>query len=281
MEPYSDELEAPLDIPEADFVDATGKPLLQQSFTDTLINTEVLLQAGDSAAIAKVMRRCVDNVGKVVGNYDVNLLLNRMMYECKFGDGTTIAYAANTIASNIYQESDADGHSSLLIYHIIDHKRSGNAISMEEKYYKTASGPNCMRQTTKGWKHLVQWHDTLRQWIDLKILKESNPIQVAEYATSCDIAEHPAFTWWVLYVLQKRDVIVSTVNSRVQKCPHKYGIERPCLVRDAVDLDRKNGNMFWADALTKEMGNVCVHLKFLGPMRNLSWMVQSLWSHCI
>jgi hypothetical protein len=220
LEPYSDS-EVPLDIPEADFVDATGKPLLQQSFTDTLINTEVLLTAGDSAAIAKVMRRCVDDEGKVMGNYDSNPLLNTMMYECEFGDGTTKAYAANTIASNIYQESDADGYSNLLLYHIIDHKRSGDATSMEDKYFKTANGTKRMRQTTKGWKLLVQWHDNSCQWIDLKILKESNPVQVAEYATSRDIHEYPAFAWSVPYVLRKRDVIVSAVHSRVLEgeCP--------------------------------------------------------------
>jgi hypothetical protein len=167
--------------------------------------------------------------------------------------------------SNIYQESNADGHSSLLLYHIIDHKRSGDAILMEDKYYKTASWTKRMQQTTKGWTLLVQWHDTLRQWIDLKILKESNPIQVAEYATSHDIHEHPAFAWWVLFVLQKCDVIVSAVNLRVWKRSHKYGIELPCLVRDAVDLDCRNGNMFWADALTNEMGNVCVAFEILGP----------------
>ena len=265
LEPYSDNSEVPLDIPEADFVDATGKPLLQQSFTDTLINTEVLLTAGDSAAIAKVMRRCVDDEGKVMGNYDLNPLLNMMMYECEFGDGTTKAYAANTIASNIYQESDADGYSNLLLYHIIDHKRSGDATSMEDKYFKTANGTKRMRQTTKGWKLLVQWHGNSRQWIDLKILKESNPVQVAEYATSRDIHEYPAFAWWVPYVLRKRDVIVSAVHSRVRKCSHKYGIELPTSVRDAIDLDRKNGNTFWADALTKEMGNVCVAFEILGP----------------
>ena len=74
LEPYYDEHEAPLDIPDADFVDATGKPLLQQSFTDTLINAEVLLQADNSAAIAKVMHRCVDDEGRAVGDYNENPL---------------------------------------------------------------------------------------------------------------------------------------------------------------------------------------------------------------
>ena len=101
FEPYYDEQETPLDILDADFVDATRKPLLQQLFTDTLINAEVLLQAEDSAAIAKVMQRCVDDKGRVVGDYNENPLLNTIMYECEFGDGTTKAYAANTIATNI------------------------------------------------------------------------------------------------------------------------------------------------------------------------------------
>ncbi len=58
-----------------------------------------------------------------------------------------------------------------------------------------------MRQTTQGWKFLVKWINGPHQWIDLKILKESNPVQVAEYVTARDIAEELAFAWWVPYVL--------------------------------------------------------------------------------
>ena len=91
-------------------------------FTDTLINAEVLLQADNSAAIAKVMWRSVDDEGRVVGDYNENPLLNMIIYECEISDGTTKAYAANTIPTNIYMESDADGHSILLLCHIVDHK---------------------------------------------------------------------------------------------------------------------------------------------------------------
>ena len=66
-----------------------------------------------------------------------NPLLNTIMYECEFGDGTTKAYAANTINANIYMESDTDGHSGLLLYHIVDHKKSGDATLMEDKYFVT------------------------------------------------------------------------------------------------------------------------------------------------
>ncbi len=95
-------------------------------------------------------------------------------------------------------------------------------------------------------------------------MKESNPVQVAEYATACNIAEEPAFAWWVPYVLRKRDVIVSAVNSRVKWTSHKYGIEVPTSVKNAIEVDCKNKNSLWADALKKEMGNVCVAFEILG-----------------
>ena len=84
---------------------------------------------------------------------------------------------------------------------------------MADKYITKTTGTRRMHQTTVGQKFYVEWADGSRQWIDLKILKESNPVQVAEYATSRNIGEEPAFAWWVPYVLQKRDVIISAVNS--------------------------------------------------------------------
>ncbi len=192
LEPYEDEVKT-LAIPEADFVDAFGKLILQQSFADTLIGDKVLLPHDDIHALATVMGRSVYLDGKVIRIHNENPLLNTMIYECEFPDGTTKAYAANTIALNIFMELDADGFSSAFMYHIVDHKRSGDAICMENKYFKTRSGTKCLRQTTVGWKLLVQWSDDSHQWIDLKILKESNPVQVTEYAKSRGIEGKPAF----------------------------------------------------------------------------------------
>jgi hypothetical protein len=45
---------------------------------------------------------------------------------------------------------------------------------------------------------------------------------------------------------------------------HKYGIEVPTSVKHAIEIDWKNKNTFWADALKKEMGNVCVAFEILG-----------------
>jgi hypothetical protein len=134
-------------------------------------------------------------------------------------------------------ELDADGYSSSLLYEIVDHKSSGEATKMADKYLLTKTGTKQMHQTTQSWKFLVQWTNGMCQWIDLKILKESNPAQVAEYVTARNIADKPAFAWWVPSILRKQDVIVSAVTTRVQKTSHKYGIELPSSVKHAIEID--------------------------------------------
>jgi hypothetical protein len=141
-----------------------------------MINAEVLLPNNDSAALAHVVKHVVGPDGKLIGEYNDNPLLNSLLYECKFDDGTVKEYAANTIVSNIFIESDEDGFLSSILYHTVDHTSSGEAFKMADKYFLTSTGTKCMRQTTQGWKFLVKWSNGLRQWIDLKLLKESNPV---------------------------------------------------------------------------------------------------------
>ncbi len=74
------------------------------------------------------------------------------------------------------------------------------------------------------------------------------------------INNEPAFIWWVPYVLKKLDQIISAVakrSARYLKRTHKFGIEVPKTVEEAIDLDHMNGNTFWTDAIGKEMTDVC------------------------
>jgi hypothetical protein len=80
--------------------------------------------------------------------------------------------------------------------------------------------------TTKGWKLLVSWKDGSSSWVPLKDLKDSFPVEVAEYAMVNKILEEPAFAWWAKHVLCKRNRIIKKVKSRLNRT-HKYGILLP------------------------------------------------------
>ena len=98
-------------------------------------------------------------------------------------------------------------------------------------------------------------------WEHLSDLKKSYPIEVAKYSIASNIAKEPAFAWWVLYILKKRDQIISAVNKQYLKKMHKFGMELPKDAEDAKRIDQENGNMFWQDATVKEMKNLKVAFK--------------------
>ena len=87
---------------------------------------------------------------------------------------------------------------------------------------------------------------------------------MAEYAVNNKIASEPAFAWWVSHVLKKRDRIIKTVKKRYWKRTHKYGIELPHSVEEALAIDARNNTDFWRKAIEKEMKNVRIALKVCG-----------------
>eukprot|EP00957_Ditylum_brightwellii_P152643 11618678-Ditylum_brightwellii.AAC.1 len=74
-------------------------------------------------------------------------------------------------------------------------------------------GTRKMRKTTVGWSLLVKWKDNSEPWISLKDMKESYPVETAEYAKARGIADKHVFRWWVLYTLRKCDVILAKVKA--------------------------------------------------------------------
>ena len=114
-----------------------------------------------------------------------------------------------------------------------------------------------------GWDLLVQWKDNTELWTELSVMKDSHPVEMAEFAMARGISDEPAFCWWVPYTLKKRDAIISAVNTRVRKVTHKYVIKILTGVEHAKELDRQNGNTMGMDALAKEMYNIGVAFKVL------------------
>ena len=108
----------------------------------------------------------------------------------------------------------------------------------------------------------------METWVDSKDMKEAHPIETAEFARARGINNEPAFAWWVLCTLWKRDIILSKVKARIRQTTHKHGIEIPKDAEHACRLDKLNGNAFWRDALKKEMLNISVAFEVLNEGKN-------------
>ena len=174
---------------------------------DALIGAEVRMpHIGDSdhGMMATVKRRKRDSDGRPIGVANRNPFYDSRLYDLEFEDGTVMEYRANVILENLMSQVDEEGRQYRLIDEIVDHRREADAIPVEEAFFTHTNGRKYRKKTTRGWKMLVQWKDGQTTWVPLAEMKETFPIETAEYAVARKISTEAAFAWWVPFVLKKR-----------------------------------------------------------------------------
>ena len=92
------------------------------------------------------------------------------------------------------------------------HNRYDISIAKVDIFIKSSSGNLHWKSTTCGWKILVGWKDGLVDWVPIKDLKQSNPIDLAEYAVENEISDESTFNWRVKDTLRHRYKIISKVK---------------------------------------------------------------------
>ena len=234
--------------------------------SDNYVDAQLMLPRGDTMAQGRVVKRRRDNDGNVVGRANANPILDTREYIVEFEDGAQAELTANAIAQNMYAQCDPEGNKYVLLDSLVDFRRSKSALTHADQKVTKQNGRTFLRRSTVGWQLCAQWKDGSTSWEKLSDLKESHPVETAEYAMSQGLEFEPAFNWWVPHVLKKREMIISLVRkreARYLKRKEKFGIAFPETVEEAYALDRKNGNTFWADAISKEMKNVKIDTKVI------------------
>ena len=248
---------------------------------DHYLSSEVLLTHNGKPTAAHVVRRSTNPEGRTMGKFHHNPLLNTRVYDVCFPDGVVEQYAANTIAMNILSQVDDNGHRHQLLSEIIDYRKDGKAVPIDQGFTKSKNGNHVRKKTTKGWYFLVRWTDDTSSWIRLIDLKHSNPLELADFVLSNQLQDEPAFAWWLPHCIKKRDQIIASIQARSKQTTHKYGIRVPRTVKEAYELDETNNNTYWRDAIRKEMQNVSVAFDFLPANHQLDADYKYLPCHLI
>ena len=158
-----------------------------------------------------------------------------------FDDGTIKEYFANIIAENLISLVGDEGRIHRFFSGIIDHRTDRKAVSKDDgAIIRNCRSP--MREPIKCWYIFVKWKDDSISWVHLKDLKQSNPLEVSEYAVANKLVSEPAFQWWVPTTVRRRDRIISKLNKRYMQHQQKCGIDLPKTVKEAYLFDAKNGN---------------------------------------
>ena len=169
---------------------------------DPYLNMELAINRGDEEGLhhARVKRRAIDDHGEPVGRANNNPILDSRQYEIEYLDGQIELMTANIITENLLSQVDEEGYKYLMIDEIEGHRKTSEAITKSDGTYTTRSGQQRAKRTTKGWEIRVKWKGGSSDWIALKDLKDSYPVQLADYARANDRVDEPAFKWWVPYL---------------------------------------------------------------------------------
>jgi Reverse transcriptase (RNA-dependent DNA polymerase) len=132
----------------------------------------------------------------------------------------------------------------------------------------------------------VEWNTETTSWERFRDMKLDYPLLTAKYIVDNNVvrsqrsdrtlqwAKHTLrdLTWTIRQITRLYDFYIND-NDEIRRAPcaqkggkkkkhnysvpvFKYGVEVPRSVRHALELDKKNGNTFWADAIKLEVGNL-------------------------
>ncbi len=109
------------------------------------------------------------------------------------------------------------------------------------------------RKATKGAEPCCELPDGTAQWLPLKVLKESKPASVAEYAEKMGLVGIPAFKWWAPRAPKKKKLTQRAIAARAHASKLKHGTAAPSGAGYAERLCTESKNELWAEATKKEM----------------------------
>ena len=134
-----------------------------------------------------------DDYGNAIGRTHRNPTLDMRQYKIELEDGMSDRIFANKIAANIYSQVDDEGREILKFKEILDHKSDETAVVMTD-LEEISDGHHKPSKTTRGWLINVEMADDSTHWVNLSDVKESNPIEMAEYTVSNEIDKEPVFS---------------------------------------------------------------------------------------
>jgi hypothetical protein len=191
VESFEEPLPETVEGPEVeDAVDSRG--------FDPIISAQVILPHGDGDMIANVLGRKRNSDGNFGAcRRHKNPILDSRVYDVEFLDGTREEIAYNILAEHLLSQVDEEGNQYQIFRELVDHRKDPKkAVDIADQYYMKG-GRRQKRKTTTCWDLQVEWRDGSTSWLPLKQLKETNPVEVAEYAKANKIDNEPAFDWWV------------------------------------------------------------------------------------
>ena len=146
---------------------------------------------------------------------------------------------------------DSEDYNYQVLTEVTDNKRDYRSITKLNGFIESIHGNLYLKRNTWWCKLLLEWKNESVYWVPLEELKQSSPIELAEYSVSNKISDEPSFRCWVKEALRRWDTIIFKVKSNYCPTSHNFGIQAPKTVKEAYEIDSQSGTDFQNKAISK------------------------------
>lgn len=154
-------------------------------YLDEYISTKVVIPGvtPDIEPVVAIIKGCKRNKnGDLIGSENSNPILDTRIYNLEFPDGRVEEYSMNIILENLMAQVDDEDYDLGIFKEIIDVCQDKNeAIPKRDNGFTYISGRKKPIINTKGWELLIKWSNNSTNWVPLATVKESFPVQCAEF----------------------------------------------------------------------------------------------------
>lgn len=112
-----------------------------------------------------------------------------MVYGGEFADSSIREYPGNIIAEIMYAQFDPYYHSHDILECKLDFKNDDKVLSSDDLYVTIKSGRCHIMKIASVWNFLIQYKDGSEELTHLEQMRDSNPLEIAEFATVKWISE--------------------------------------------------------------------------------------------
>jgi hypothetical protein len=117
-------------------------------------------------------------------------------------------------------------------------------------------------------KCLVEWNDinTTKSWVKYFALGLSNPKPIISFARNNNLLDKMPFCHLIQYCRSNTAVDIASivkVSTSPARIKYKFGIQVPKGIKNAIDLDKKNGNQLLQEAVNTDLKQLTDYQSFI------------------
>ena len=112
---------------------------------------------GEGLEIALVVKLLREKDRIPIGTANNKPIMDTQIYYVEYTDGHRESSAANAITENLFSQVDDEGHRSVLLQEIIDHRVIRREVTKEHAFIISHNGGQRRKETTQGWEIMIQW----------------------------------------------------------------------------------------------------------------------------